>query len=286
MNAVTQGAFLLRIKTLTGIAFQDFLNELYTAAYGSSFVSIKQKRDKGCDGILNGNTILAAYAPEKYELRTFKKKYGEDFDSYKQNWSSTHSNWQVVYNGELQANGAQYLTELKADVQIIQRGQIVAIVASLPWEKKRSLAAYLKVDDQFLINDALEEIIDDLSKEVAPSSIVYAKPLYMPDKVALNFTRIEADTILAEYESYMEYFISLKGLLTADGERVGNLKSKICRDYVGHSGSCNERLTAMTEEYAGKKVGDDWYQKMIRVVLVYFFEQCLIGEKTPHESHA
>lgn len=283
MNAVLRDAFRLKIQSLTGNPFQDFVDELYVLSFGSDYAPVRQKKDKGCDGILNGDTILAVYAPEKYLLREFKKKYSDDFSGYQANWKSKYPNWRVVYNGEIQANAIEFLKEMKADVEVNQIDHIFHQISRLNSTKQRSLASYLGIDEQFFVNDALEEIIEDLSNEKNDGPIAYLKPMYIPEKISLNFEDQDADTILSEYEVYLPYFENLSGIMAINEDRVTNLKSKVCRDYLSYNGSCKERLTNMTDVYAGKRKGDDLYKKMIRVVLVYFFEQCLIGKKTTKE---
>jgi hypothetical protein len=66
MEKVLFNAIKQQIQALKDISFQYFIDELYLKNYGDEFVPIKQKQDRGNDGILHGDTILAVYAPEKY----------------------------------------------------------------------------------------------------------------------------------------------------------------------------------------------------------------------------
>jgi hypothetical protein len=71
MNNVTENAFRIQIDALKEFAFQAFIDKLYTVIYGNNFTVVKQKHDQGCDGILNNETVLAVYAPEKYDFRAY-----------------------------------------------------------------------------------------------------------------------------------------------------------------------------------------------------------------------
>jgi hypothetical protein len=66
MEKVLYNAIKQQIQALKDISFQFFIDELYLKRYGDEFVPIKQKQDRGNDGILHGDTILAVYAPEEY----------------------------------------------------------------------------------------------------------------------------------------------------------------------------------------------------------------------------
>ncbi len=64
MNPLLRRQFRNAIKLLTDHSFQEFVAFLFSTAHGDSFTVLKQKQDKGSDGILNGDTILAVYGPE------------------------------------------------------------------------------------------------------------------------------------------------------------------------------------------------------------------------------
>jgi hypothetical protein len=65
MNPLLRKQFRNAIKLLTDSSFQDFVAFLFSTAHGDAFTTVKQKHDKGSDGVLNGDTILAAYGPER-----------------------------------------------------------------------------------------------------------------------------------------------------------------------------------------------------------------------------
>ena len=79
-----------------------------------------------------------------------------------------------------------------------------------------------------------------------------------------------------------------RSLLRATGvkdEDFEKLKHRIKYDYTNKSGDFKTRLQQLTEKYLGKysSENDDDYLYYIRAVLIYLFEQCLIGNKIKGE---
>ncbi len=67
-----------------------------------------------------------------------------------------------------------------------------------------------------------------------------------------------------------------------DDEEKKRIKAKILRDHNKYSGDFKTRLQSQTEAYLEKNAGsevDDDYEYFIRAVLLYHFEQCLLGKK-------
>ncbi len=90
----------IQINSLNGLAFQNFIDKLFELLYEEDYLSIKQKRDKGCDGILN-EMVLSIYSPEKYRIETFKSKTIDDFNKYEKYWQNKYKNWLIIFNGEI-----------------------------------------------------------------------------------------------------------------------------------------------------------------------------------------
>jgi hypothetical protein len=101
MDEVLREQFKKRIEMRRKSLFQDFCDELFIKKFGQTFQVVKNKRDKGCDGILDNNTILSLYSPEKENLRNFKTKTKEDYEKYVANWKIKYPKWCFVYNGVL-----------------------------------------------------------------------------------------------------------------------------------------------------------------------------------------
>ncbi|ODN65786.1 hypothetical protein [Methylophaga muralis] len=75
MDNILREVLKTKLMALKATAFQDALDRIYLCIHGESgFQRVKQKHDGGSDGIVDNETVLAAYAPEKYYLNDFKKR--------------------------------------------------------------------------------------------------------------------------------------------------------------------------------------------------------------------
>jgi len=288
MNTILKHQFKTAIDSKKENNFQDFINELFIKRYGDSFSPVKQKRDKGCDGILNNNTIIAAYAPQRVHLRDFKKKTSDDFTSYQQNWQSKYPKWNYVYNGEYTSEMMQYLESLKNDVITTDINALLDMIESLPHFKRRELASHLGIDEQYIINDIMKSVVEDLFKLIEGCGNVKAfhqVPPHIEDKIRLNYSAEDVDSASKEYECVLEYFTQLKEILKSyEDYEISALKSKLIKCYDKFSGNFKVRLNNITEEFAGTNKSDDSYVFFIRVVLLYFFEICIIGQRPESEK--
>lgn len=287
MNAILKHMFKSAINSRKEGNFNDFVNELFIKRYGNSFSPVKQKRDKGCDGILRNMVIIAAYAPQKANLRKFKKKTSEDFDSYKNNWQSSYPEWRYVYNGEYTAEMIQHLKSLKNDVVRVDINKLLDIVEQLPHSKRRELASSLGIDEQYIVNDIFKAVIEDLFKLAEDSDDtghVHKAPPYIEDKIKLNFVASDVEDALKEYECVLEYFSQLKNILKSyQSHEISSLKTKLISCYNKLAGDFKTRLNNLIDEFAERNKNDDSYVFFVRVALIYFFEICVIGQKPESE---
>lgn len=287
MSQIINNLIEHQITNLYGNNFQEFVEYLYTICYGTDFTPIKQKRDQGCDGFLNNRkTVLAIYAPENRDLRKFQQKVGDDFAKYKANLSSTYPNWQLIYNQPFTTSEINFVVTLKSDAEKICPKHIIELVERLKWYDRRRIAQKLGIDDQLLYNDILTIILDDLLQDsTSGEPLSYSQPMYIEEKIRLNYPEEEVELAKDQYADSVFYFGLLQDLLTGytDHERY-ELKTKIRRDYSGLSGTFSQRLKYLAERYSEKYKNDDAYVSGVAVVLLYFFEQCLIGKKTEKEK--
>lgn len=278
-----------RVNSLHENRFQEFVESLYILHYGSAFTPIKQKRDKGCDGIINSpKTVIAIYGPERRDLRKFKEKVGDDFKKYEDYWMAEYPNWQVIYNLQYTSGEVEYLVSLKSNVEKIEPRHLVDIFQHLRWTDKRRIAAQLGIDDIYLNKDLVETVLTDLiesSEVLDDNDRVHTKPIYIGEKIELNYSPQDVDSAKEEYENCLLYFGMLQQSLASCNEtEQASLRSRIIQDYQRFNGSFSQRLQSMTEAYAKNNRVDDIYVFFIRVTLIYFFEQCLIGTKTETEK--
>jgi|SRR5208282_835629 len=125
MDNIFKHQIKIAIDKLKENNFQDFVDQLYLKIFSSDFMPIKKKHDKGCDGIINNKESLAVYAPEKYNLKKFKKKIKEDHVNYVKNWKNRLPKWRVVYNGEFTADMEKFVNSLENDSIKIGIAQII-----------------------------------------------------------------------------------------------------------------------------------------------------------------
>ena len=286
MDSIFEYQIKVAIDRLKGNSFQDFMDELLIRKYGKDFTCVKNKRDKGCDGIIGGDTILAEYAPEKSDLREFKKKAKDDYDKYQMHWHSKYPKWCFVYNGEFTADMVQFIEGLGSGLGKCDIKQIMDDIRSLPWSKVRDIANYLGVDEQYFINDVLRNVVEDLLKGADTESVMASsKPPYIVDKIKLNYDESDVQGALNEYEDVLPTLTELKNVLKPYRDReVASLKDKIIVAYNKLSGDFKTRLNNLTEQLSEKSKDDDLYRYYVRVVLIYFFEICLIGKKVQGEA--
>ena len=291
MNSPLQNKFKIQIEALTGFDFQDFIVELFLFKYGSTgFTVLRKKKDKGCDGIIvSEQQVIACYGPVDNDQKKFDKKAEEDFDDFKNNWQSKFSNWMFVVNYEVKPAQINKIESLKKGTPLVGIKQILSIIDELDGFQKRKLAKYLNIDREFLAKDFLKEILDDLlkySNSVEPRK-VYHKPIYIVNKVKLNFASEDVQLALNEYNILAEYFSDIQDLINGyEDDDIDKIKHRIVYDYSLTNGNYKARLNSLTNLYLGRysSDGDDEYRFYARALLIYIFEQCLIGIKTDTEN--
>jgi hypothetical protein len=288
MDSTLRTFFKTAIEGKKDSAFQDIVDIIYSKRFGSGFISVKQKRDKGCDGIVDNKRVLAAYAPEKPKLKDFKKKTDDDFGKYQKNWQSNHPDWECVYNGEFTAQMIQHLNQLKQDCLKTDINRLLDMIGELPHFKRRELAIELSINEQFIVNDVLKAVIEDLfklSEQSIEGSPSHESPPYIEDKIRLNYNKEDVEDALREYVHVVEFFGALKDILKSylDFE-IGTLKTKLINSYGKLSGNFKDRLQTLTEHFSERNKNDDYYTFFVRVVLIYFFEICVIGQRPESEN--
>jgi hypothetical protein len=165
------------------------------------------------------------------------------------------------------------------------------MIDKLSGGKKRRVGEYLKIDKEYFTKDYLIEILDNLLKgsDFYDENVLYEKVIYTPDKITLNYRQSDVEGVLNEYKIFFEdgVFNNIENILQGyDDEEQNRIKIKILCDFNDKtSSSFKERSKTLTEFYLGRySTNDDDYLFFIRAVLIYFFEQCLIGKKTEAEK--
>lgn len=289
MDNIVREIVKAKITSFKGTGFQDALDRIYLCIYGDEgFQRVKQKRDGGSDGIVNGTTILAAYSPEKYSLNDFKKKIGADFTSYTKNWASTHNDWVVVTNLESTAQMILYVKSLKNDTRIICIQSLLQLISEQTWTIKLSIFRALDISERYIINDVISTVIEDLIKlsDEGGTFKPYEKPAYIQDKISLNVSNENRDAFVDEYEESLALFPTVAHVVKSrDQSSVSALRSKIRATYISLAGTFEAKINELVNCFSQDKRSDDFYRYNMRVVMLYFFEQCLYGLKPESEAN-
>lgn len=292
MNSPLQNSFRIQIKSLYKFDFQDFITKLFMFRYGAeNYTPPRDIKDKGADGIITKTeTVVACYGPEKIDKKRYTKKIEDDFKSYSDSWQSKYKNWIFVTNNDIPEWAIKKINSLKKDSIPVGLKNLLQMVDELSSFQKREIGNYLNVEKELFAHDYLKEIIEDLIKETSftDENIEYKKQIYFPDKVGLNYKQEDIDSVFQEYDIYFEngVFNEIKSLLFGcEDEDTNKLKVRIINDFNNKSGHFKSRLQQLTEKYLDKysSENDDEYLFYIRAVLIYLFEQCLIGSKTKGE---
>jgi len=291
MNEPLQNRFKLQIEALGGFDFQDFVVELFLLKHGSTnFTVLRKKKDKGCDGVIvSDKRVIACYGPVENNQKKFDKKADEDFEDFVNNWQSQFPNWMFVVNHDVTPAQISKIEKLKKETPLIGIKNILSIISELDNYKKRKLAKYLNIEADFIAKDYLREILDDLLKNSSSDEPrkAYLKPVYFTDKVKLNFNASDVQGILIEYGLVAEYFADIEGLINGyEDDEIDRIKHRIITDFAQTQGKLKGRLGTLTKQYLAKysSDADDDYKFYIRALLIYIFEQCLIGSKTGKEN--
>jgi hypothetical protein len=291
------------IKAKRGFEFEAFVHEFHLIQYGDLYQPTRERKDDGAEGlIISSRTIIAAYAPDAYDEKKFLKKINDDFGDYIKKWAKDNPNWNMFYNNALAPEQLRVADSLKSLAEskfltvdaVIIKGidQIIHIIErDFTNTQQRQLANYLSIPKELLIFDHIRSIIDDLirSSGIDRNNIEYKIEINVGDKIKLNYT--EADVRNAE-EEYID--LTTDGTLkkiwgiisTYEPEQINSLKLKIKREFNDQNGSFKEKINLLTQKYLDKYASgqDDDFEYYTRALLVYCFEQCMIGEKIIKEK--
>lgn len=301
MNTPLRNRFEMQLKSLTGFDFQDVVIKIFQFKYGETgFTDIRPKKDKGCDGIVEGEKrIIACYGPEETQNTYKRQKHFEDkakgdFGLFQIYWQNQYSDWSIVINHKIDPHYDKIVKDLSSNATVIGLGQLLSMIENLKNHQRRKLGLYLKIESEFLISDYLGGLLEDLLSEsqITEDSIKYdiAKRAKTKEKIALNYDRSDIDDAINEYGLLAEIgaFKQVDDLMFGyDDEEIDRMKHRIVYDYINlTNGNFKTRLKQLSEYYLAKysSNNDDDYLLYIKAVLINLFEQCLIGIKTEQEK--
>ena len=286
-----------QISSLQGDDFQLFITKLMFFRYGAAdFNTIRRRKDEGADGIIQSKqAVIACWGPEIKPLsklqKPFEKKVWSDLVSYQNNWADVYPNWVVVTNHEPAPSELKYLASIKANTPMWGVNEIMHIIGhEISFVNRRKVFALLKIPNEYISQDILAGLLDEiLSSAEDDATIVYQAPLFLQDKIKLNFIPHDIDSIQEEIWLLEENYFDVieRALGTFEDTELTRIKRKIVTDYNMSSGnSFADKLNNLSTQYFHKYSpdGDNEVKQIVRGLLFLIFEQCLIGTKTDTEK--
>jgi hypothetical protein len=303
MDKALKASIEALIKSKRGFDFEALVKELHLIKFGSDgYQPTRERGDQGAEGvILSSKTVIAAYGPDTYEERKFIRKINDDFDGFLNNWADKNPNWKMFYNGALAPEQIKISDSLKEKakgkniiVEIVTVKGIDQIIQFIEEEfsnkQLRQLSAYLGVAKELITFDHIRSIIDDLIRGtgIEQENIVYNIVVDIEEKIKLNYSDEDVRIAKEEYED-----LAISGtfkkiwdiISTYENEEINALKFRIKRKFNHLNGTFKEKLNNLTQSYLDKYSSgqDDDFEYFTRSLLVYCFEQCMIGDKTKKE---
>ncbi len=304
MNSTLKASIEQLIRMKRGFEFEATMNQIYLIQHTSEgYQPTRERSDDGAEGLIRvSRTIVAAYGPDKYDEKKFLKKIADDFDDFLNKWVDQYPNWKMHYNSSLAPEQIRITEELSKlavtkslkvnEIQVFGIEQIMQMIEENFTSKKvRQLASYLGVPRELMIFDQIKGILDDLIKGIAiePEKIEYRLQVNVNEKIELNYSIDDRKVAREEYEDYLldGSLIKISEIISSfNDDEINILKIKIRREFNRVDGTnFKNKLNILTDLLVNKySSGDDYeVEHYIRAILVYFFEQCLIGEKTRAE---
>ncbi|HZK94730.1 MAG TPA: hypothetical protein VFC67_11025 [Prolixibacteraceae bacterium] len=292
------------IKSKRGFEFEEFINHMHLIQYGSEgYQPTRERRDDGAEGlIINSRTIIAAYGPDSYKEKAFLKKVNDDFEDYLNKWAKANPNWNMYFNSSLAPEQIKVSDKLReiakkksiAIDKIIIKGidQILQLIENeLNNKQQRELVSLLNVPKELMIFDHIRTIIDDLIRGfgIDEENIKYKIEVDVLEKIKLNYSESDAKNAEDEYTDLIENGTLKKIwniLATFESEQINTLKQRIKREFNNINGDFKGKINSLTEKYLDKYTSglDDDFELYTRALLIYCFEQCMIGDKTNNEK--
>ncbi|MCY3998588.1 MAG: hypothetical protein OXE55_04435 [Flavobacteriaceae bacterium] len=228
---------------------------------------------------------MACYAPKKYDKSQFERKILTDFKKYETHWKSQFPNWEVLLNHEVSPEQFKLIDKLSANTQVKGINQILHIIENeLNNSQRRRLATFFGIEDHYK-EDYIKEIIQDLLIQAKNAGFIsYNKSDLLPlhKKIEINFDKEDWDGIKSEIDTVVNEFKAIENIIRGYEDNEKELiKRRIMDDYNKLGGVFKKRLYNLTEQYTKQysNIDDDGHKLSIKAVLLYMFEQCLIGKK-------
>ncbi len=280
------------IRKWTALQFNEKINQIFRVVYGENYKTIKQKYDKGSDGIIETHMehiSIACYGSENPTSKKIINKIGKDYPKYKENYKPLGYKFRFITNYEILGEVITYLKNLDQDSDIWGINEIIEFIFSQPLIiRKRILSEILNVSEELIELEIFTEIIEDIADRVLKS---YTPPEFSGDvtqleeKVKKNFTNpLYAQGIMNLFtDIYFEYqYFIEKTLESLDSDTVKTVYSEILGEYLRlakQHNSFEEIFEQLIDIFSRKYATDEERRKYVKMLILYIFEQCVIGVK-------
>lgn len=279
-----------QVAELRGETFQDFITLLHYKAHGPvRFMSLRDKKDAGCDGIIvDEQCLIACYGPENAKFPAQKRKISGDYASYVATWKARLPNWRLCINLEPSPEHLKLGAELHGSDSVVWgRKRFLALIDELSFGHVRDLCRSLLIDDDEVGRDFLQYILDGLLRLPKTAGSVEYGPAApeLERKIRENFPADSVDHALRLYELTTEEQMAVAeaiGLL--DDKDTKTLKVRLLTDFSRVGGALfEEKFNALAREYGQRynKGQDDEVLGYVAALLWHVFGQCLIGREPP-----
>ena len=227
------------------------------------------------------------YNKAAFELKVLgnKTKKG-DFTKYVNNWKNKYPNWEMIVNHEISADQFSLVEGLDGNTSIKGIKNIIYIIENeLNSNKRRKLADFMNISRDLCIQDYVSQIIKDLMEHANKGDAIPfdTSTLKSPkEKIQLNFNREDWDGVNSQMVDVMKDFPIILNIISGyEDYEKDMLKHRIIDDYNKLGGDFKTRLNNLTDQYTKRyaNLKDDEYRLSVKTILLYMFEQCLIGEK-------
>ena len=204
-------------------------------------------------------------------------------------WKEQFSNWEMLVNHEISPDQLSLIEGLEGNTSIRGIKQILHIIENdFTSNQRRKLATFLGIGEYFkqdYILDIVQDLLDGANKD---DTIPFDKEDLTPpkEKIELNFNEQDWDGVNSEMMLVMKDFTTISNIISGYEDNEKDLiKRRVIEDYNKSGGDFKARLNNLTEQYTKQysNLDDDGYRLNVRAILLYMFEQCLIGKKTSKE---
>jgi len=287
--------FETQIKNLKGSEFQTFVSKLFILKYGETgYTILREIKDKGCDGIIEiEKRVIACYGDDNGKesdkrKKDFKQKATGDFEKYKNNWQKSYPNWSIVINNDIDPDYDLFVKTLSSGASVIGSIQLLEIVEHLKHFQRKKLGENLRINNEYFSQDCLKDILEDLSSsEIDNSNITYNRDSLtnIKTKIEINYNNQDIENIKKDFENLLETgsLDLVKDLISSyENTEIAKIKNRILTDFNKlPNGDFKQKFEYLVNFYIEKYSveNDDDYLWLIKSLLYYLFEQCLIGKK-------